>query len=174
MPMPEIITEIMPKIMPGIIHFLDEKFWLAVSFVIFLYFAYKPIKKALLNSLDLKIASIKEQVLEAQKLNIDAQDLLKKTTEQLEKLANLGDKIIKEGVEATDRLVVEKNKEIEMFLERKQAEVVNLIENQQSKALQVLQTELSDKITKLVTLYFQSSQNAGLKDSEIAKKFMGK
>lgn len=160
--------------MSEIMHFLDERFWLAVSFIIFLYLAYKPIKKALLNSLDLKITSIKEQVLESQKLNKDAVELLKKTTEQLEKLSNLRDKIIKEGIEITDKLVIEKNKEIEIFLERKQAEAVSLIENQQSEALQILQAELSDKIIKIVTLYFQSSQNEGLKDSEIAKKLMGK
>ena len=41
-------------------HFFDENFWIAVSFVIFLYFAYKPIKKAIINSLDAKINEIKE------------------------------------------------------------------------------------------------------------------
>ena len=155
-----------------IMQFLDEKFWLAISFLIFIYFAYKPVKKAILASLDAKILAIKEQVLEAEKLKNDANLLFEKTSKQLGQISNLRDQMLKDGQESTNKLIDERNNEIEAFLERKKIETLSLIDNQKIQACQLVQSQFCDKIIELVTVYFQSAQKNSLLDTEIAKKLI--
>ena len=40
------------------IHFFDESFVIAVCFIIFIYLAYRPVKKAIIASLDARINEI--------------------------------------------------------------------------------------------------------------------
>src|SRR4051812_20073947 len=96
-----------------IMEFLDEKFWLAISFALFLYFAYRPIKKAILSSLDAKIEAIKNQVTEADKLREDARLLFDKAEGQLSQIANLRDTMLKDGQEAINLLIQKRSEEIE-------------------------------------------------------------
>ena len=75
-------------------HFLDESFWLAISFIIFAYLAYKPAKRAILNSLDAKIAQVKALVAEAENLKKDAAEILFKTQGEIKNLDNLRARIL--------------------------------------------------------------------------------
>ena len=59
-------------------HFFDESFVVAVCFVIFVYLAYRPIKKAIIASLDARIEEIKQKLAQAEKLKADAKSLLDK------------------------------------------------------------------------------------------------
>ena len=49
-------------------HFFDASFVIAVCFVIFIYLAYRPVKKAILASLDARINEIKEKLSQAERL----------------------------------------------------------------------------------------------------------
>ena len=69
-------------------HFFEENFWIAVSFVIFLYFAYKPIKKAIINSLDAKINEIKEKLAQTEKIKAETKLLLEATQKEIENFTN--------------------------------------------------------------------------------------
>ena len=46
----------------------DPTFWTAIAFVIFVVALFKPVKKALLGGLDGRIAQIRSEVEEAQRL----------------------------------------------------------------------------------------------------------
>lgn len=54
---------------------LDQPAWLAIGFIVFIYFAYRPIRNAILTSLDAKIARISQDVEEARSLPKEAEDL---------------------------------------------------------------------------------------------------
>ena len=69
--------------------FFDEKFWIAISFLIFLYLVYKPIKNIILKSLDDQITLVKKQVLEAQKLNDEMARLYEDIVHQLDQFGKL-------------------------------------------------------------------------------------
>ena len=51
-------------------------FWVAVAFVVFVVLVFKPIKGALIGGLDAKIAEIRQEVEEAEKLREEAQSML--------------------------------------------------------------------------------------------------
>ncbi len=152
-------------------HFLDERFWLAISFCIFVYLAYRPIKRAILGAIDAKILDIKTRILEAEKINHDASLLFKEVQKQVENLSNIREQVLREGQEATDILVAEHTKNIEDFLERKKKETLCLIQTQKSKASLDIQAEFTDKILKLVAIYLTSSKER-LDDVQVARQLM--
>lgn len=60
--------------------------WVAISFVIFVFLVFKPLKNMMLTSLDKKIAELKHQLEESRKLKEDADKLFteqKKNTKKL-------------------------------------------------------------------------------------------
>lgn len=153
-------------------HFLDENFWLAISFLIFLYFAYKPIKKSILAALDAKIASIQTQILEVQALREEAQLLLKQTEQKIAQLNELKEKIAQETTESTNLLIAEQTKEIAQWLNHKAAEAAASVNKQKFQACREIQAELSASVTKLAAEYFKSLDDSSIPDSEIAKRIM--
>ncbi|WP_342226447.1 F0F1 ATP synthase subunit B [Rickettsia endosymbiont of Urophora cardui] len=155
-------------------HFLDESFWLAISFIIFVYLIYRPAKKAILKSLDTKVLEVQERVLKAEKLKDDAKLLFEQTEEQIKNLEALQLQMTKENNEITEKIVQEKTKEIEEFLEHKKVETIKLIESQKLLASKELQDEFSDEVVKLVSEYFHSTQNNNLSETDIAKNLMDK
>ncbi|MFY9589252.1 ATP F0F1 synthase subunit B [Rickettsia endosymbiont of Halotydeus destructor] len=153
-------------------NFLDESFWLAISFIFFIYLVYRPIKKTILKSLDTKVLEVQERLLKAEKLKDDAVLLFTQISEQLKKLEVLRNQMLQEGQKHNEEIVEEKNKEIGEFLERKKIEAIKSIENYKSQANKNLQAEFCEEVIKLVSEYFQSSKNPDLLDSDIAKNLM--
>jgi F-type H+-transporting ATPase subunit b len=151
--------------------FFNEQFWLAVSFLIFLYLVYKPIKNIILKSLDDKIVLIKNQVLEAQKLNNDMTSLYEDVVNQLAQLDHLKETMLKAGQETANEIIEKRTKEIDYFLENKKQEVIHLINNQKLLACQDIQSEFSNKIVEVISIYLKD-QGDTLSDSDITKKLM--
>ena len=151
--------------------FFNEQFWLAVSFLIFLYLVYKPIKNIILKSLDDKIVLIKNQVLEAQRLNDDMTSLYEDVVHQLAQLDELKESMIKAGRDTASGIIEKRTKEIDHFLENKKQEVINLINNQKLLACQEIQEEFSDKIVGIISIYLEEQEDV-ISDSDIAKKIM--
>ncbi len=92
------------------LNFLDNAtLWVAISFVIFVFLVFKPLKNMMLTSLDKKIAELKRQLEESKKLKEDADKLFteqkKKYEETLVKIKKLNEdaiyesKIIKKRIE---------------------------------------------------------------------------
>ena len=53
--------------------FSDPKFWITISFIIFIALIFNPIRKILGTSLDLKIKEIKDSIDEAENLKNETQ-----------------------------------------------------------------------------------------------------
>ncbi|WP_375330673.1 ATP F0F1 synthase subunit B [Candidatus Tisiphia endosymbiont of Oplodontha viridula] len=150
----------------------DEKFWLAICFLIFVYLVYRPIKNIILKSLDDKITAIKDQVLEAQKLNKDMTLLFENAAVQIQQIEVLREKMIKDGKETANNIIKQQNEEFDKFLESKKLETIDLMNRQKLEASQMLQSEFCDKMLELVAIYMQSTKNDSISDSEIAKRLM--
>ncbi len=151
----------------------DEKFWLAICFLIFIYLIYRPIKNIILKSLDEKIMAIKDQVLEVQKLNKDMASLFENAMTQMQQIKVLKEQMLKDGKEAANEIINQQNKEINEFLESKKLETIDLMNKHKLEADHLLQSEFCNKIAELVSAYMESTKNKFISDSEIAKKFMG-
>ncbi|MCC8416690.1 MAG: ATP F0F1 synthase subunit B [Rickettsia endosymbiont of Gnoriste bilineata] len=154
------------------IQLFDERFWLAICFLIFVYLVYRPIKNIILKSLDDKIVAIKNQVLEAQKLNEDMTLLFEDAVKQIQQIEVLREEMLKDGKETANNLIEQQNAEIDKFLESKKLETIDLMNRQKLEASQMLRSEFCDKMVELVATYMQSTKNNSMSDSEIAKNLM--
>ncbi|MFK7968634.1 MAG: ATP F0F1 synthase subunit B [Rickettsiaceae bacterium] len=155
-------------------HFFDENFWVAVSFIVFLYFAYKPVKKAILNSLDSKINDIKEKLAQTEKIKAESKLLLEEIQQEMEKFEEYKEKIINKAKVSTERLIEKKTKEMEIALDRKSKSSNQFIEHEKSKISEELRNEFTDTVINTVKNYLAESKNNSISDEEIINKFINK
>jgi F-type H+-transporting ATPase subunit b len=150
--------------------FLDERFLLAISFIIFLYLTYKPIKKAIISSLDKKIEEIQKELLEAEALKKDAIVLLKETEDKIAGLDNFKESMIQDAKMESGQLIKKKEEELELFLKHKKEESLQFITNQKQKTFNKEKSDFVQLVVELIEEYFKSSNNASMSDIEIVKK----
>ena len=153
-------------------HLFDESFWVAVSFIIFLYFAYKPIKKAIINSLDNKINEIKEKLAQTEKIKVEAKSLLEEIQKEMENFEEYKQQIIDKAQVSTESLIEKRTKEMELALERKSNSAILLIENEKAKISEQLRGEFTDTVINIVRKYLVESKNNFVSDEEIIKQFI--
>jgi len=108
--------------------------WVAISFFIFLLLIFKPIKSQISSSLDKKISELKNQIIEAENLKKEAEDLLEV---QKKKLTENENKIKKLKIE-TDFEVKRINKSVE--------EEFKMSSELRSKAINTTLKQIEDKI----------------------------
>jgi F-type H+-transporting ATPase subunit b len=153
---------------------MDESFWVAISFVIFLYFAYKPIKKAIVASLDARIEEIKKTLAETEKLKEDAKILLDEVRDEVEDFEKRRKQILESANTSTDRLVELRTKETQLLLSRIKNSAIKTIENKKNIASAELRDEFIDTVLSTVRAYLVETKNNNVSDEEIINSFMKK
>ena len=140
--------------------------------IVFLYFAYKPIKKAIINALDAKINEIKEKLAQTEKIKAEAKLLLEETQKEMENFEEYKQQIINKAKASTEKLIEKRTKEMEIALTRKSEEAIKLIENEKSKITQQLKDEFTETVINLVRSYLAESKNNAVSDEEIINRFI--
>ncbi len=153
-------------------HFFDENFWVAISFILFLYFAYKPVKKAIINSLDAKIDDIKQKFAESEKIKTEAKLLLEEIQKEMMNFEEYKKQIINKAKDSTEKLIEKRTKEMEIALDRKSKSANQIIENEKSKISEELKNEFTDSVINSVRNYLIESKNNSISDEEIIDKFI--
>lgn len=136
--------------------FLDERFWLAVSFVIFVYLAYRPVKKAILASLDNKIIKIQAEMNQAQALNSEARALLDQVEQDIAKLGALRTEMLDAAARSAYQLTKSLTDQSTIILQRQKTSAIAAINQQKLQANEHQQAQFIVTVTQLVTKYFQT------------------
>jgi len=116
------------------INFFDESFVVAICFIIFIYLAYRPVKKAIVASLDARIDEIKAKLAETEKVKKDAKLLLEEIEQEMGNFEERKKTIIESAKTSTARLVETRAKEMDLMLARTKDSAIKSIENQRVKA----------------------------------------
>lgn len=153
-------------------HFFDESFWVALSFLIFLFFAYRPVKKAIVNSLNARIEEINTKLLEAQQLKENARILLEEVEAELKHFEERKEKILKNAEASTAKLIENKTKEMSMQIDRMQKSAEDSIENTKNKATSKLSAEFIEHSLTLVREYLQETKNNSTNDDELVSHLL--
>jgi F-type H+-transporting ATPase subunit b len=156
------------------IHFFDESFVIAVCFIIFIYLAYRPVKKAIIASLDARINEIKEKLAQAERLKAEAKSLLEEVEKELDEFETRKKEIIVSAQSTIERLVETKNKEISLLLARKKDSAIKAIDNEREKASSSLKLEFTETVLNLVKSYLIQTKNNAVSDQEILERFIKK
>ncbi len=155
-------------------HFFDESFVVAICFIIFIYFAYKPVKKAIMASLDVRIDEIKTKLAETEKLKQDAKQLLDEIKQEMEIFEERKESILESADNSTKRLVEIRTKEMELMLARKKDSAIKSIDNQKDKVSDEMRAEFTDAVLNTVRTYLVETKNNSISDEEILSHFIKK
>jgi F-type H+-transporting ATPase subunit b len=156
------------------IHFFDESFVIAVCFIIFIYLAYRPVKKAIIASLDARINEIKEKLAKAERLKEEAKNLLDEVEKELDEFEARKKDIITSAQNSIERFVETKNKEISLLLACKKDSAIKSIDNEREKASNSLKLEFTETVLNLVKNYLVQTKNNAVSDQEIIERFIKK
>lgn len=154
--------------------FFDESFVVAVCFVIFVYMAYRPVKKAILTTLDTRIDEIKAKLEETEKVRKDAKKLLDEIEQEMEKFEKHKEHIIESASHSTQRLVAAREAEIDHKLARMKDSAIKHIEAEKTKAGEQMKAEFIESVIDMVQTYLVETKNNSVSDEEIFKHLVKK
>ena len=117
---------------------VDATFWVAISFFIFLgILIYLKVPQKLNNLLTDKINEIKKELNEAERLKIEAKDLLSNYENKIDKSKKETQDIINLAKEDTEKNILEKTNKFHQLIENKK-------KNAEQKIIQMKENALKD------------------------------
>ena len=153
-------------------HFFDESLVIAICFIIFIYLAYRPVKKAIVASLDARINDIKTKLAETEALKKEAKLLLDEIKQEMEVFEARKKSILESAEASTHRLMETRKKEMELMLARKEDSTIKSIANQKERASNQIRAEFIEAVTKTVRTYLIETKNNSVSDEEIIARLM--
>ncbi len=134
--------------------FQDPKFWLLISFIIFIILMIKPFKSMMIGGLDSKIAEIKENINKSLESFTEAEAKLKDAEKQTEDLSNKIDEIIvnaKKQSESISKNIIDKTT---LTIQSKEKNSIDRIKQIELSAVQSIKNQASIELNKLIFNYF--------------------
>ena len=141
--------------------FEDPKFWLTVSFIIFVILMIKPFKSMMIGGLDQKIEEIKSNINSSLKSFSEAEAKLKEAEKQTEDLDNKIQELLnsaKSQAETISKNIVDKTSQTISSKEKNSLERIKQIE---ISAIQSIKKQASIELNNMITNYL-----ANLSDSD--------
>ena len=124
--------------------YLDPHFWVAVSFVVFVILAGKPIGRALAKLLDARSAEIAHELSEARRLREEAQATLDMyRTKQKESLAE-AEKLLEQAKQEAAHMASQAEADLKVALDKRLKLASDRIAQSEAKALQEVQSHVVD------------------------------
>ena len=144
--------------------FEDPKFWLTVSFILFVILMIKPFKSMMIGGLDQKIEEIKSNINSSLKSFSEAEVKLKEAEKQTEDLDNKIQELLnsaKSQAETISKNIVDKTSQTISSKEKNSLERIKQIE---ISAIQSIKKQASIELNSMITNYL-----ANLSDSDRKK-----
>ena len=141
--------------------FEDPKFWLTVSFILFVILMIKPFKSMMIGGLDQKIEEIKSNINSSLKSFSEAEVKLKEAEKQTEDLDNKIQELLnsaKSQAETISKNIVDKASQTISSKEKNSLERIKQIE---ISAIQSIKKQASIELNSMITNYL-----ANLSDSD--------
>ena len=141
--------------------FEDPKFWLTISFILFVILMIKPFKSMMIGGLDQKIEEIKSNINSSLKSFSEAEVKLKEAEKQTEDLDNKIQELLnsaKSQAETISKNIVDKTSQTISSKEKNSLERIKQIE---ISAIQSIKKQASIELNSMITNYL-----ANLSDSD--------
>ena len=136
--------------------FSDPKFWLLVSFVIFLVLMIKPFKSMMIGGLDSKIEEIKQNIDKSLESFTEAEEKLKIAQDQTTDLFIKVDEIVsnaKSQAESISKNIIEKTNQT---IKSKEKNSLDRIKQIELSAIQSIKSQASFELNQIIHNYFST------------------
>ena len=142
--------------------FEDPKFWLTVSFILFVILMIKPFKSMMIGGLDQKIEEIKSNINSSLKSFSEAEVKLKEAEKQTEDLDNKIQELLnsaKSQAETISKNIVDKTSQTISSKEKNSLERIKQIE---ISAIQSIKKQASIELNSMITNYLANLSNSDI------------
>jgi F-type H+-transporting ATPase subunit b len=116
-------------------------FWFAISFIIFIFFAYKPIRAKMFSALDERSRKIKQQIEEMDRLISDAGQTLAEIKAKYDAIDIELNEIASNTEKEIELLRKNSEREITQYVSQKTHQVMDRMAADERKALEVLRAD---------------------------------
>ena len=130
--------------MPKVMLFHDPKFWLAISFTIFVIFIAKYVVPVILKIIDDKIAKIAGNLKEAEELKQKAEKFLSDAKKYHEDSIKMADQLIQDSHKESEKIILDCKKAVEVEIGKKLAAAEDRINSHEERIIR----EIKAKIVK--------------------------
>lgn len=149
----------------------DTAIWVAISFALFAILAFKLGRKSVVGKLDGRIQEIKDEIENAERIRVEAQELLaqyqrkqqdaEKEAKEMVKSAKAQAKVIKKSMQA----------ELDETMERREAQLADRMKRLEENAIAQIQNEAADvamaATTEMIMQALDDKTKKALTDSSV-------
>lgn len=153
---------------------ISEELIVAICFVAFVFFAYRPIKKAVFSALEQKISEIKDNLQKAESLQEEAKSVLESLTEELEVLEQRKTKLLLDAQHNIEHKMNLKNEEMKLLFARIENSALQNLQYQADQATENMKKQFIEKTMTIVQNYLKETNNNSLTQQEIIELFTHK
>ena len=136
--------------------FSDPKFWLLVSFIVFVILMIKPFKSMMIGGLDSKIEEIKQNIDKSLESFTEAEEKFKDAEKRTLDLSNKVDEIIsnaKSQAESISKNIAEKTRQT---VKSKEKNSIDRIKQIELSAIQSIKSQASIELNAIIKNYFSN------------------
>ncbi len=136
--------------------FSDPKFWLLVSFIVFVILMIKPFKSIMIGGLDSKIEEIKQNIDKSLESFTEAEEKFKDAEKRTLDLSNKVDEIIsnaKSQAESISKNIAEKTRQT---VKSKEKNSIDRIKQIELSAIQSIKSQASIELNAIIKNYFSN------------------
>src|SRR5947208_1013341 len=114
----------------------DPEFWVLLAVIIFAALVWKPMRNAIVGSIDSRAARIRGELDEARKLREEAEQLLAEYRTKAQEAAAQAQAIVGHAREEAERIAAQSARDLETVLARRQRLAEERIAQAEGKALE--------------------------------------
>lgn len=136
--------------------FSDPKFWLLISFIVFVIFMIKPFKSMMIGGLDSKIEEIKMNINKSLESFNEAEEKLKEAEKQTMDLTNKVEEIISNAqsqAESITKNIIDKTNQT---IKSKEKNSLDRIKQIELSAIQFIKSQASIELNNILKNYFSN------------------
>ncbi len=126
------------------INFSDPQVWVAIAFLLFFIAFGKMIWIASMKVLDSQILLVKNELNEANKIHMDAKDLVAKYNKQLTKLESNSIQEIEESNREAQKIIEKSNLRLEESILRLEKLTIEKINNAEKEAVNIVKKDITE------------------------------
>lgn len=146
----------------------DEKFWIAVSFLLFVTLLYKKLSNITTTALNKKSSEIEEQLKKASLLKLEAQEIRDNYLKQKKENMINAQKILDNAEKQAKQLIADGNEELEKLIEQKFTQAEKLLKEQEVIAINNIRVKaIEHSVERFKEFITKSSHRQKLHNSSI-------
>ncbi len=146
--------------------------WVAVSFIVFLLVAFKLGRKSVVDGLDSRINDVKNEIETAERLRVEAQELLAQYQRKQRDAEQEAGEIINRAQEQANRMAENSKTELQETMTRREEQLTVRLKRLEENAIAEIQSRAADlavaATTEMIAQTLDEKSNATLNDQTIS------